>query len=83
MEEVISDAQIMANDMVIRPAGADHPVPLIIDHPVRVDSVPGAGAARAADLDEHSDEILAELGLSPAEILALRADGAVGPPNME
>ena len=39
--------------------------------------------AGAADLDEHSDEILAELGLSPAEILALRADGAVGPPDIE
>jgi len=83
MEEVISDAQIMANNMVIKPASADHPVPLIIDHPVRVGSVSGAGAARAPTLDEHSDEILSELGLSAAEILALHADGVVGPSIME
>jgi formyl-CoA transferase len=45
--------------------------------PVVLSRTPGAVRRAAPDPGEHTDAILAELGLTPAEIAALRADGVV------
>jgi len=49
----------------------------VINHPVNV-----RGAARqpirpAPDLGEHTDQVLAELGISDDEIRKLRTDGVI------
>ena len=47
--------------------------------PMRFERTPAALGRHAPKLDEHTDEILAELGLDVDEIDALRAAGIVGP----
>jgi crotonobetainyl-CoA:carnitine CoA-transferase CaiB-like acyl-CoA transferase len=46
--------------------------------PMRFEGTPRALGRHAPKLDEHSDEILSELGLDAAEIASLRAAGIVG-----
>jgi len=77
LEEVIEDPQIRINEMVVPPVDPEVDVPLIINHPIKVDGVPQVGPKRGPDLAEHTDEILKELGYSDAQIQALRDEGAV------
>lgn len=78
LEEVINDAQIRHNRTVIE---IDHPsggrmrqvVP-----PARFERTPAAPGAPAPMLGEHSDEVMAEIGLSADECAALRAAGVIG-----
>ncbi len=46
--------------------------------PIRIDGVDAHGERAAPRLGEHSDEVLAELGLSAEEIAGLKASGVVG-----
>jgi crotonobetainyl-CoA:carnitine CoA-transferase CaiB-like acyl-CoA transferase len=45
--------------------------------PVKLHATPGEVSARPPMLGEHSDLVLRELGYSPAEIAALKAEGAI------
>lgn len=47
--------------------------------PARFSVTPTSLGRHAPKLDEHTDEILTELGRSPEDIAALRASGAAGP----
>ncbi|WP_399140946.1 CaiB/BaiF CoA transferase family protein [Streptomyces sp. NBUA17] len=58
------------------PDGRDRPLH-VLGSPVRVDDEPAAAPVPPPLLGEHTDEILAELGYTPAEITALREGGAV------
>jgi len=46
--------------------------------PVDFGGTPGAPRSMAPGPGEHTDEILAELGRSPAQVAALRTNGALG-----
>jgi len=46
--------------------------------PVKLSETPGCIVRPAPRLGEHTDEVLAGAGYTPAEIAALRAEGAVG-----
>jgi len=74
-QEVFEHEQIRINEMV---AEHDHPVAGRIRQPrpaARFDRTPAAMQRHAPTLGEHSDEILAELGLDSE---ALKAEGVVG-----
>ena len=62
VEETPQDEQILINRMAVAPEEPDHPVPLIINHPVKATNVPQVGPRRAPMMGEHNDEILQELG---------------------
>ncbi len=77
MAAVYADAQVQARDMVVE---LDHPTAGRIKHigvPVKLSRTPGSVRCPAPTLGQHTDEVLAELGLTPAEIAALRADRVV------
>ncbi len=74
--ELASDPQILANDMAIDPAD-DFGLGKVIRDPINVDGVGRKPPQRSPELGEHTDEVLAELGLSDAEIAGLRDRGIV------
>jgi crotonobetainyl-CoA:carnitine CoA-transferase CaiB-like acyl-CoA transferase len=76
-EQVFDDAQVVHNGTLHT---WDHPVAGRVRqprHPVRFASSPTPVPEQVPVLGEHTDEILAEVGRSAAEIAALRAAGAV------
>ena len=77
IEELVSDEQVLVNDMVVPPRDGDVNMPYVINHPVKVDSVAQVGPRRAPELGEHTTEILSELGFGDAEITALRNKGVL------
>ena len=77
IEETPFDKQILENSMAVKPALDNVEIPLIINHPIRVDSITQADMTRAPNLGEHSEDILRELGYSEEEIKDLHESGAV------
>jgi crotonobetainyl-CoA:carnitine CoA-transferase CaiB-like acyl-CoA transferase len=77
VEETGTDPQILQNDMAVAPQDEDLELPLVINHPVRVEGVRQVGPRRAPDLGEHAEEILKELGYDDETIADLRGQGAL------
>lgn len=74
VEEVTTDAQILANEMASVPK-QDVGVPRIINHPIQISSVARVGHQPAPGLGEHSVEVLTELGYDEEQIARMRAAG--------
>jgi crotonobetainyl-CoA:carnitine CoA-transferase CaiB-like acyl-CoA transferase len=76
--QVFADAQVRARDMVV---DVEHPALgriRSLGSPIKMSATPPDVRRCAPLLGEHTDLVLGELGLSAAEISALRAAGAVG-----
>jgi crotonobetainyl-CoA:carnitine CoA-transferase CaiB-like acyl-CoA transferase len=76
-QEVISDPQLSANDIVVPLEGAGGKLTSTISSPIQLHGVAKVPARRAPNLGEHTDEILQELGFDAKGIDALRTSGAV------
>lgn len=77
LEEILAHPQVAANGLVVE---RDDPVRgrlRLVGPPIHVDGTPGAVARPAPALGEHTDAVLAEVGFSPGEIAALRAEHAI------
>jgi itaconate CoA-transferase len=75
--EVLVHPQLTARDrwrQVDTPGG---PIQALLPPPVIAGYEPAMGAVPG--LGQHTDSVLAELGMAPAEIDALRVQGAIGP----
>ena len=75
--EMLVDPQALRNGTL---ATIQHPAlgPVrLLGVPVRLGGTPGAPAGPPPEIGEHTDAILAEAGLSPAEIARLRQGGVV------
>ena len=77
VEETATDEQILTNEMAVVPEDPEIRVPMVINHPIKVSSVPPVGPRRAPDLGEHSAEILRELGYDDAAIRSMEEDGVI------
>jgi formyl-CoA transferase len=76
-QQVIGDPQLRANDIVVPLEGAGAELASTISSPFQVNGVAKVPARRGPELGEHSDEVLAELGLDAAAIERLHASGTV------
>jgi crotonobetainyl-CoA:carnitine CoA-transferase CaiB-like acyl-CoA transferase len=73
--EAAADPQVAANGYLVEIDGPTRRYPVVAS-PAQFDGEP-PGLSRAPGHGEHTDEILAELGLGTDEILRLKEDGAV------
>ena len=74
--EVFADPHIVAREMVV---GVEHPVLgalRALGSPIKLSAAPIDARRRAPLLGEHTDAVLAEVGLTADEIASLRAAGA-------
>ena len=76
-QEVVNDPQLRLNDMVVPLEGAGGNLNSTISSPIQVHGVRKVPAKRAPALGEHNEEVLEQLGFSPAEIDALHTSGTV------
>jgi crotonobetainyl-CoA:carnitine CoA-transferase CaiB-like acyl-CoA transferase len=77
VEEKPLDPQILENDIAIRPTNPGIGVPLLLNHPIKVTSVPQVEPKRPPTPGEHAVEILKELGYDDEAIDAMRARGII------
>jgi crotonobetainyl-CoA:carnitine CoA-transferase CaiB-like acyl-CoA transferase len=73
--EVLADPQVIANDYL--PHHPEHDRARLASGPVQFDMETTVVRRRAPNVGEHTDEVLAEVGLSAAQIAALRSSGAI------
>lgn len=72
-----NDPHMTLNNIVASPT-EDVGIDYIINDPVNVNGVARVGATKAPGIGEHSDEVLAKMGFSQADIDQLRANGVIG-----
>ena len=77
IDDVFTDPQTVANCHVFDLAMADGGAVKLVATPLTVDGTPGTGATRAPDCGQHTDALLAEFGVTAAEIAALKSAGVV------
>lgn len=77
IEETVVDEQVRGNAMAVEPDTSELESPWIINHPVKITTVPQVGPRRAPALGEHGREILAELGYESDEIDWLHVHGVI------
>lgn len=78
-QQALDDSQVAAMNLLRSIAdypGLQHPVP-VSGLPVRLSATPDVPLQRPPLLGEHTDSLLAELGYTNAQILALRVQGVV------
>jgi len=77
--DVAHDPQAEANDYLFDVQVSDGTRVKLVSGPISIDGSPlAAEPRRAPHQGEHTDELLAGLGLDPAAIGRLRASGAIG-----
>jgi crotonobetainyl-CoA:carnitine CoA-transferase CaiB-like acyl-CoA transferase len=78
LDEVLADPQVNSRNLLeqVEYPGGKKPVP-IASPPLRLSETPAGACRRAPTLGEHTDEVLAELGLATDEIGELRASAVI------
>jgi crotonobetainyl-CoA:carnitine CoA-transferase CaiB-like acyl-CoA transferase len=77
VEDTLTDEQIRINKMAVEPTDKGIRSPWIINHPIKVTSVPQVGPRRAPELSEHAEQILSELGYTADEIALLQKNQVI------
>jgi crotonobetainyl-CoA:carnitine CoA-transferase CaiB-like acyl-CoA transferase len=76
--EVFEDPQVTAQDMMIEVDHGPRGIVRMVGFPVKLSDTPARVRHPAPELGAHTDEVLAEAGLSAEEIVGLRARRCVG-----
>ncbi|MBI4888817.1 MAG: CoA transferase [Acidobacteria bacterium] len=78
LHEVLTDAQLLARDMIHRLQHSVAGPVQVLGTPVKLSETRGAVRSAPPALGEHTDQVLtADLGLSPSDVAALRAGGVL------
>ncbi|AWB87654.1 CaiB/BaiF CoA transferase family protein [Mycetocola zhujimingii] len=77
-DDVFADPQVLHNEMVLTKSVPGLGDMKFVGIPVKLSDTPGALRMAPPSLGEHTDEVLAELGLSPEAIAQLRSGGVIG-----
>jgi crotonobetainyl-CoA:carnitine CoA-transferase CaiB-like acyl-CoA transferase len=77
MDEVFADAQVKHLNATVAVAHPTLGTLNILNQAIKLSRTPGAVVTATPERGEHSDEILAEIGLSAAEVADLRESGAI------
>jgi crotonobetainyl-CoA:carnitine CoA-transferase CaiB-like acyl-CoA transferase len=81
LAEVFADPQVLARGMKARVPHTLQPGLQLVASPLKLSATPAQLRRPPPLLGQHTDEVLAELGLDEAEVARLRASGAVGAPG--
>ena len=76
--EVFEDPQVKAQDMVIEVDQGPRGIVRMVGFPVKLSGTPARLRHPSPELGAHTDEVLAEAGLSQEEIARLRARKSIG-----
>jgi crotonobetainyl-CoA:carnitine CoA-transferase CaiB-like acyl-CoA transferase len=76
LDQILSHPQVLANDMIVDVPSANGPVRLV-GTPFKLGEGGGVAETVAPELGADTDEILADLAYSKAEIEQLRRDGTI------
>lgn len=68
VDETIHDEQVLINKMIVPLDDDSVDIAMIVNHPLKISSVPQVGPVRGPDLGEHNDEVLKDLGYSKEQI---------------
>lgn len=77
LTDLPNDPQVVANEYI---SEVDHPElgrVKVLNFPVKMEKTPARVPSAAPGLGEHTEEILAELGVSNEEIVSFRVDGVI------
>jgi crotonobetainyl-CoA:carnitine CoA-transferase CaiB-like acyl-CoA transferase len=77
LDEVVAHPQTTASEMLVPTASATHPDLQTVALPFRWDGTRPPVRRPPPEVGEHTDEVLVGLGLSAADVAALRAAGVV------
>jgi len=77
--EVVSDPEVMERGTLVPSAFGERSDVKVIGAPIKLSSIAPEEIPHRAppQLGEHTDEVLASIGISAEEIARLRADGAI------
>ena len=78
--DLASHPQALANDYVTSFESAEYGALPMVGFPIGLSETPASVRSRPPHLDEHTTEVLSELGYSGEEIGAMFGSGAVGHP---
>lgn len=77
VDELLADPHVVARrtvEVMDHPTLGEHVVPGV---PAKLSKTPGGVRRRAARVGEHTDDVLADLGVSPKRLAELRARGVI------
>ena len=78
VDKVLTDPQVLANDMVVPATTADGTELKLLGLPFKLSGTPGKPGRAPPAIGEHNAEVLQEyLGLSAAQVAELKADGVL------
>ncbi len=79
--DLAADPQTLASEYITSFESSEYGALRMVGFPVTLSETPAEVRSRPPDLDQHTAEVLSELGYADAEIVTLFADGSVGHPT--